>query len=87
MSSYHCISAVVHSHDRSVSVEIDMALSERHWLVQNIVTGPNAVYIQHEMVLHNTEDALVVVHGFSGHEAHFNASLAFRRHCAYCFAE
>ena len=49
------------THDDLVPVGINMALAERNWLRENIVTRAEQVDKENFMVLDQTKDALVVV--------------------------
>ena len=66
------------SHDDFVSVDVHMALEERHWLGQNVEASTHQVNVKDAMVTNHAENTFVVVSSAGGFEVN-NDSLARMR--------
>ena len=50
----------MNAHDHLMSVDINMSLHQRHWLLEHIVAGTHEVNIENLVVPHHAEYSLVV---------------------------
>lgn len=66
---------VVDAHDDLVAIDVDVALHQGNWLVEDVIAGADQIDVQDLVVPHDTVDALIVVGGGLGGEGDDDAGL------------